>query len=105
MTDDLDAVFAALADPTRRHVLEHLTAAGPATPTELAAVLPITRQAVSKHLASLGRAGLVRSERCGREVRYAASGATLTEALGWLARVGSAWDTRLETLRTLLDEA
>lgn len=104
MSDEhLDAVFFALSDPTRRHVLERLTQRGPATPTELAAELPITRQAVSKHLASLDRAGLVAPDRRGRETRYEASGASLTEALGWLARMGSAWDGRLAALRELLE--
>lgn len=100
----LDAVFSALADPTRRHVLERLTTGGPATPTELAAELPMTRQAVSKHLASLDRAGLVRPERQGRQTRYAASGASLTEALAWLAQVGATWDRRLTALQAMLDD-
>jgi DNA-binding transcriptional ArsR family regulator len=100
----LDAVFFALADPTRRRVLERLTEQGPATPTELAAELPITRQAVSKHLAALSRAGLVEPGRRGRETRYEARPATLAEALGWLSRVGTAWDARLVALAELLED-
>lgn len=102
--DRLDAVFAALADPTRRHMLERLSTEGAATPTELAADLPMTRQAVSKHLALLDRAGLVHPERRGRETRYEASAASLTDAVAWLARVGAGWDARLSRLRALLGE-
>ena len=97
MTD----VFAALADPTRRHLLEAL-ATHEASATELAAGLPVTRQAVSKHLATLEAAGLVSSERRGRETHYRLTPQPLTEAIGWIAHVGAQWDDRLESLDTYL---
>ena len=77
MRDPVDAVFAALADPSRRFVLETLASQGTATPTELAADLPVTRQAVAKHLAALRSAGLVEASRAGRETRYALTPAPL----------------------------
>lgn len=101
---DLDALFAALGDPMRRQVVERLADVGAATPTELAVTLPISRQAVSKHLSSLDRAGLVERERRGREARYHLCAAPLTEVLAWCARVGSDWDRRLAALAALAEE-
>ena len=100
MTD----VFAALADPSRRHLLETL-ARREATVTQLAADLPVTRQAVAKHLAALREAGLVDARRAGRETRYRLTPGPLEEALGWIADVGGAWDTRLTALRRHLVES
>lgn len=97
-----DAVFAALADPTRREVVTLLSADGPSTATALAAALPISRQAVAKHLALLDRAGLVARRRAGREIRYELTPAPMTDAMGWMAEVGGAWDRRLDALRDLL---
>ena len=94
MTD----VFAALADPTRRHLLEAL-ASRESSATELAAGLPVTRQAVAKHLVALREAGLVTPRRSGRETIYRLEGAPLDEAVEWIARVGGEWDARLERLR------
>jgi DNA-binding transcriptional ArsR family regulator len=88
--DPLGLVFGALADPSRRQVIDYLADRGTATATELTGELPMTRQAVSKHLATLAGAGLVEKERRGRETRY-----RLTEA-------GEEWDDRLEALRTHL---
>jgi DNA-binding transcriptional ArsR family regulator len=99
----VDAVFSALADPSRRFVVETLAARGTATPTELAADLPVTRQAVSKHLAALREAGLVEARRSGRETRYALTPAPLTSAAEWIDEVGAAWDARLAALRKLVD--
>ena len=93
-----DAVFAALADPTRRHLLEAL-ARQPASATRLAAELPISRQAVAKHLAGLHAAHLVRAERAGRETLYSLHPEPLSDAAEWIARVGSEWDERLAGLR------
>lgn len=98
----LDAVFAALGDPTRRQLVESL-ARRPQSATALAADLPITRQAVAKHLASLRAARLVRSERVGRENRYTLDPEPLGEAARWIAQVGGEWDERLEALRVLLE--
>ena len=102
-THEVQAVFAALADPTRREVVARL-AAGEQSPTELADVLPISRQAVSKHLASLDAAGLVRARRVGRERRYALEPAPLTEVLAWIGDVGGQWDRRLARLAEAVDQ-
>ncbi len=87
MSDPLNLVFGALADPSRRQVIGYLSECGTATATELTGELPMTRQAVSKHLTTLADAGLVESERQGRETRY-----RLTEA-------GTEWDGRLDALK------
>ena len=97
-----DAVFSALADPTLREVLRHL-ARSAATATELAATVPVSRQAVVKHLQSLGAAGLVTPAREGREVRYHLEPAPLTDAVAWMCRIGGEWDQRLERLRHQLE--
>jgi DNA-binding transcriptional ArsR family regulator len=87
VSDPLGLVFGALADANRRQVIGYLSARGTATATELTGELPMTRQAVAKHLVTLADAGLVESERQGRETRY-----RLTEA-------GAEWDDRLDALR------
>lgn len=99
----MDGVFAALADPTRRAVLERLLADGPATATALAPDFPVTRQAVVKHLTVLADAGLVAPQRAGREVRYEARTAPLVDAATWLASAGAQWDKRLARLARRLD--
>ena len=71
---------------------------GSATATELAVGLPVTRQAVAKHLASLGEAGLVAMTRSGREVRYRLTPEPLEDAVAWIERVGASWDERLAAL-------
>ncbi len=96
-----DAVFSALADPTRRHLIEAL-ASRPASATRLAADLPITRQAVAKHLAGLQAARLVNVERAGREALYSLDPRPLGDAAEWIARVGGEWDARLADLRRTL---
>ena len=102
MTHDPAApVFAALSDPTRRDVLRKL-AAGSATATELASELPISRQAVAKHLTALADAGLVQTERHGREVHYRLTPEPLGDAVSWIEDLDSAWARRLEALRTHL---
>jgi DNA-binding transcriptional ArsR family regulator len=94
-----DGVFSALSDPGRRHLLETLAGRESASLTELAAGLPVSRQAVSKHLAALAEAGLVSSSRAGRETRYRLTPAALADALAWIERVGGEWDGRLARLR------
>jgi DNA-binding transcriptional ArsR family regulator len=97
------AVFAALADPTRRHLVESLAADPRATATGLAAALPISRQAVAKHLAMLGEAGLLVSSRSGRETNFELRSEPLAAAMEWMATVGAEWDDRLGSLSRLLD--
>jgi DNA-binding transcriptional ArsR family regulator len=101
--DPVGAVFAALADSTRRDVVSCLSA-GPATPTQLASRLPVTRQAVAKHLTTLQSAGLVEVTREGREAHYRLTPAPLTDAMSWMAQVGAEWDQRLDALRSILAE-
>ena len=96
--DRQQAVFAALADPTRRAVLRSIARGDASTATELAARLPVSRQAVAKHLALLEQARLVDGERVGRETRFAATPAPLGEAIGWMTAVGAQWDDRLAAL-------
>jgi DNA-binding transcriptional ArsR family regulator len=98
------AVFGALADPTRRHLVEALAAEPGATATGLASSLPISRQAVAKHLKLLGEAGLVSSRRSGREARFELDPAPLADAAAWLGAIGSEWDTRLGSLQRLLSD-
>ena len=99
MADDpAGAVFGALADPMRRRLLSAI-AEHPATATELATTLPISRQAVAKHLNSLSDAGLLERERSGRDVRYRVTPAPLSDAVSWMADVGGQWDNRLGALR------
>jgi DNA-binding transcriptional ArsR family regulator len=95
---DEQAVFAALADPTRRAVLRSIASGEATTATELAASLPISRQAVAKHLTQLQRARLVDCERDGRQTRFAATPAPLGDAIAWMAAVGAQWDERLAAL-------
>ncbi len=99
---DVDAVFAALADPTRRRLLDQLSVEGPLTATELAASYPVSRQAVVKHLGALSAAGLLDAERHGREVRYGVIPGRLGGASSWLAEVGARWDHRLDALQRQL---
>lgn len=94
-----DDVFAALGDPTRRWIVERLSGDGPRTATQLAAELPITRQAVAKHLTSLAEAGLVDAVREGRETRYELQTDPLESAAEWATSVGARWDQRLDKLR------
>jgi DNA-binding transcriptional ArsR family regulator len=104
MTEDrADAVFGALADPTRRALLHTIAGGAASTATQLAAQLPITRQAVVKHLAALAQAGLIEGERAGREVRYRLTPEPLTDAVSWMASVGGQWDQRLAALGRRFD--
>ena len=98
-------VFEALADPHRRFVLEELARRDHATATELAERLPVTRQAVAKHLAVLADARLVKSRRVGRETHYTATPEPLEDAVRWIARVGGEWDARFARLRRYLARA
>ena len=93
-------VFAALADPTRRHILAQLATRGPATATDLATVLPISRQAIAKHLGLLTEAGLVVAEPGERRrVRYRLHPAPIQVAQQFLAALARDWDFSLDALR------
>jgi DNA-binding transcriptional ArsR family regulator len=95
----VDAVFSALSDPTRRAVMRSLSDDGPSTLAELAARLPVTRQAVAKHLEALADAGLVAASAEGRSRRYRLTPRPMTEAMAWMTAVGAEWDERLDALR------
>jgi len=100
-----DALWTAVADPTRRRVLDALLEHGESTSTGLAAALPVTRQAVAKHLAVLDRAGLVAHRRQGREVRYVVRAERLDDAATAMARVAARWDRRLVRIKRLAESA
>ena len=102
--DPLDRVFTALADGTRRTVMRQLLDGGPTTASELAQGLPMTRQAVVKHLQALSQAGLVDARREGREVHYRATPKPMGDAVAWMLRTGAQWDRRLERLRRQLSQ-
>jgi DNA-binding transcriptional ArsR family regulator len=97
------AVFVALADPTRRQLLERL-AMGPTTATGLSIRFPLTRQALVKHLGTLEDAGMVAKERHGREVRYSLESAPLGEATAWLTTLSTRWERRLLRLKRYVEE-
>jgi DNA-binding transcriptional ArsR family regulator len=100
----MDAVFVAVADPTRRVLLERLRVDGPLSITELSDGLPMTRQAVTKHLSALGGAGLVRMTKVGRERRHELNASPLQEVDDWLRPYAEAWDRRLAALKRHLGE-
>ena len=95
----LNEVFGALADPTRREVMRSLSERPGLTASSLAGELPMSRQAVSKHLNALSGAGLVTARREGRETRYTLTPSPLAGAMEWMVEVGAQWDARLERLR------
>ena len=101
--DRVDLVFSALSDPTRRAVIRRLSDDGPTTLTRLTDELPVTRQAVSKHLAALEQAGLVTATATGRSRTYRLTPGPLTEAMGWMVDVGAEWDSRLDALRSYVE--
>jgi ArsR family transcriptional regulator, cadmium/lead-responsive transcriptional repressor len=102
---DGDYLWAAVGDPTRRRLLDALLTLGEATATTLSAQLPVTRQAVAKHLTVLGRAGLVDGRRDGREVLYTVRPERLDEVSRAMARVAADWDQRLATIKRLAESA
>jgi DNA-binding transcriptional ArsR family regulator len=110
LADDVEAVaeqvFAALADPSRRALLAALASGGPATATDLASRLPITRQAIAKHLALLSEARLVTAEPGERRrVRYRVRSAPMRVAQQFLAALARDWDGPLDALKEHLDRS
>jgi DNA-binding transcriptional ArsR family regulator len=101
----IEVVLAALADSTRRRILDGLSAAGGGTATTLAQDLPVTRQAVVKHLAVLHQAGLVVARKTGREVRYSVAPAPLETTARWMSELASEWDRPLQTVKQLAESA
>ncbi|MEW2164802.1 metalloregulator ArsR/SmtB family transcription factor [Streptomyces sp. NPDC007084] len=99
----VDSVLAALADPTRRQLLHLLAEMGTATATTLAGRLPVSRQAVVKHLVVLDAAGLVSGGRVGREVRYALRPAALDATARWMAALAADWDRRLAHIKRVAE--
>lgn len=98
-----DELWAAVGDPTRRRVLDLLLAGGPGTASALSRDLPVTRQAVAKHLTVLERVGLVRAMPTGREVRYGVDAAQFQRAVAQLAAVGQIWDRRLHKIKEIAE--
>jgi DNA-binding transcriptional ArsR family regulator len=97
-----DDLWSAIGDPTRRRLLD-LLLEGDGTATTLSQRLPVTRQAVAKHLAVLDRAGLVRATPAGREKRYRVDDDQLARAVAQLSSVGSAWDARLQRIKRIAE--
>ena len=98
-----DDLWSAVGDPTRRRVLDLLLVEGDGTATTLSQQLPVTRQAVAKHLGVLDRAGLVRAAPAGREKRYRVDDAQLARAVAQLTSVGAAWDARLQRIKRIAE--
>jgi DNA-binding transcriptional ArsR family regulator len=101
--DLVDEVLGALADPTRRRLLDAVAVSGEATATTLATGMPVSRQAIVKHLAVLDRAGLVRGRRQGREVRYAVRPERLDATAAWMAGLAAEWDERLAAIKGIAE--
>jgi DNA-binding transcriptional ArsR family regulator len=100
-----EALVAAVTEPTRRRMLDLLLEKGEATATSLADSLPITRQAVSKHLSVLHRVGIVTSRKTGRELLYRVNTERLDRAARSLSDLASSWDRRLERIKRLAEAA
>ena len=98
-----DDLWSAVGDPTRRRMLDLLLAEGGGTATSLSEQLPVTRQAVAKHLGVLDRVGLVHVTPAGREMRYRVDDAQLERAVAQLNQVGSTWDARLRRIKRMAE--
>jgi DNA-binding transcriptional ArsR family regulator len=98
-----DELWSAIGDPTRRRMLDLLLADGAHTATSLSHQLPVTRQAVAKHLGVLDRAGLVHAIPAGREKRYQIDDVQFARAVAQLTEVGSAWDGRLRRIKHIAE--
>jgi DNA-binding transcriptional ArsR family regulator len=98
-----DDLWSAVGDPTRRRMLDLLLAQGGGTATSLSERLPVTRQAVAKHLGVLDRVGLVHVTPSGRERRYDVDEAQLARAVAQLSSVGAAWDARLHRIKRIAE--
>jgi DNA-binding transcriptional ArsR family regulator len=101
--DPAGAVFAALADPTRRRIVHELSKDGPLTATELARRLPVSRQAIAKHFAALEEAELAVGIRSGRETRFELRTDAFVEAEAWMRAIGATWDRRLQAFKDFVE--
>ena len=100
-----DELWSAIADPSRRRVLDLLVSGGEATATELAGHVPFTRQAVSKHLIVLEQAGLVNRRKHGRDVLFRVDDGRLDQATRAMADLATRWDGRLDAIKRLAEAA
>jgi len=98
-----DDLWSAIGDPTRRRMLDLLLTHGVGTATSLSEQLPVTRQAVAKHLGVLDRVGLVHVTPAGREMRYRVDDAQLARAVAQLVAVGETWDARLRRIKQIAE--
>ncbi|QLY29435.1 ArsR/SmtB family transcription factor [Nocardia huaxiensis] len=98
-----DDLWSAVGDPTRRRMLDLLLSEGGGTATSLSARLPVTRQAIAKHLGVLDRVGLVHASPAGREKRYRVDEAQLARAVAQLTSVGATWDARLRRIKSIAE--
>ena len=98
-----DDLWSAVGDPTRRRLLDQLLSDGDGTATSLSEHVPVTRQAVAKHLDVLDRTGLVHATAVGREKRYRVDEAQLALAVAQLASVGATWDARLRRIKRIAE--
>jgi DNA-binding transcriptional ArsR family regulator len=98
-----DELWSAVGDPTRRRMLDLLLREGSGTATSLSEQLPVTRQAVAKHLVVLDRVGLVHASTAGREKQFRVDQGQLARAVAQLADVGAAWDARLRRIRRIAE--
>jgi DNA-binding transcriptional ArsR family regulator len=103
--DAVDGVISALADPTRRQLLDLLAAHGEVTATTLAEQMPVSRQAIVKHLAVLDAAGLATARKSGREVLYAVRPDALNATARWMAALATEWDRRLAAIKRIAEAA
>jgi DNA-binding transcriptional ArsR family regulator len=105
MAEPDDELWAAIADPSRRRVLDHLVQRGEASASALASEVPFTRQAVSKHLVVLEEAGLIGRRKLGREVLYQVNGERLDQATTAMVELARQWDRRLVAIKRLAEAA
>ena len=98
-----DDLWSAVGEPTRRRLLDQMLSDGAGTETSLSQHVPVTRQAVAKHLDVLDRAGLVHAAAVGREKRYRVDDAQLARAVAQLASVGATWDARLRRIKKIAE--
>jgi DNA-binding transcriptional ArsR family regulator len=104
-TEPDDQLWSAIAEPSRRRVLDLLVSGGEATASLLAEQVPFTRQAVSKHLVVLEEAGLVSRHKLGRDVLFRVEGVRLDQATQAMSDLATRWDRRLGSIKRLAEAA